>query len=74
MYGLSGDRATPPSRFGFWVSVAIAAVLTGMALWLFSTGSLPGGFVVSFVALGWVIRTMQAYRRWKHGDPLFPNV
>jgi len=73
MHGMSGDRATPPSKSGFWVKVAIAAMLTGMAVWLFVIGSWPGGLVVSLVALGWVARTLQAYRRWKHGDPLFPS-
>ncbi len=73
MYEMSGDRATPPSKYGFWTKAALTAVLAGMAVWLFVTGSWPGGLAISFVALGWIARSVQAYRRWKHGDPLFPN-
>jgi hypothetical protein len=74
VYKITGDYAMPASGFRFWSQFAIAALLTGTAIALVVTGSWPGGFVVAFVALGWVVRAVSMYRRWKHGDPLFPKV
>lgn len=72
MYEMRGDGATPPSGFGFWGKLSITAAIAGGAVWLFATGAWPSGLVFTFLAVGWSARTLNAHRRWKNGDPLFP--